>query len=455
MHAAEALLLDPAGFEAAFRTAHGIEDLEEGDRAEWFRRVRQATNYIDKGADAIRRGQEQLDSGIRERAELDNDAPPDADTLHNGTDHPDLIHDVKPKRNIINWAELANQTPPPFDWLMEHWLSWDPTGLWGRGGVGKSLLVQQIATGLATARPLWSTLSRKVRVLCWFCEDKDVELWRRQDRICKQLGIGFDQLDNLIIDARCGMENAIFTTEYGKPMWTPLYQELRQQLNDFNADVLFLDNIAQTFGGNVNDQHHVTTFTNGINGAVTGRNFCPVFVGHVAKIKGSEFAGNMAWENSVRMRWFLSDKLPEEEGADPAEPGAEGSDSRFLCKRKTNYARTDWLQFNMEQGIFAPVKADITDDGGTLSYLRKQRIRTVVLQAVKKLASMGIACSDSKGSNYLPSKIVEMKLGEDASKAEIRAAMNALMLDGELVRSQVGTYSKGAPKFGLVAPPKT
>ena len=45
-----------------------------------------------------------------------------------------------------------------FSWLLEHWLSWHPTLLAGRGGVGKSLLAQQLATALAIGRPLWEHL---------------------------------------------------------------------------------------------------------------------------------------------------------------------------------------------------------------------------------------------------------------------------------------------------------
>lgn len=361
-----------------------------------------------------------------------------------------------PKRNMVNWRELAKREPPPFKWLWDHWLSWHPTGLWGLGGMGKSLIAQQLETSLALGRPLWGSSQGPVNVLAWHCEDDDEEIWRRQDRICKRLGVGFDKVwDKLSVDARVGMENAIFTTEFGRPMWTPLYGELQQQVNDYRADVLVLDNIAQIFGGNLNDQHHVTTFVNGIFGLVRGRPFCPIFVGHVAKNKGSEFAGNMAWENAVRMRWYMAEKLPGEAGADQTELETEvTTDTRFFCKRKTNYSVKDYAQFKYEDGVFV-LAGDDPSTGGMMDHLRAQRAKTVTLAAVRKLADMGIACSDSKGSNYLPSKVVEMKLGEGFSKYELRAAMNALMVAGELVRAEVGRYAKGSPKFGLTLPPKT
>lgn len=352
-----------------------------------------------------------------------------------------------PKRNIIEWLDLAGSKPPAFTWLLDHWLSWHPTLLAGRGGVGKSLLAQQVATALAIGRPLWGTSQGPVSVLYWACEDDKTELWRRQDRICKQLKIPFVNLDNLHIDARCGLENAIFTTVYGKPDWTPLWDELHQEVNDYHADVLILDNLSQTFGGNENDRHHVTTFLNGIIGIVKDRPFCPIVLGHISKSPSSEYSGSTAWENAARMRWYLADKLPDEADADPTESGTN-SDTRFLCKRKTNYSTQDYVELGIENGLFIPRIPH--DNDGIIGSMRNQRAKSVLLAAVRKLAGLGIYGSEVKGTSYLPSKIVEMKLNEGVAKPELKAAMNALLMSGELIKEQVGKYAKGAPRFGLV-----
>lgn len=355
-----------------------------------------------------------------------------------------------PTRNIVKWTELALRAPPEFSWLLEHWLSWHPTLLAGRGGIGKSLLAQQIATGLAIGRPLWSTSGPPVKVLYWACEDDFDEIWRRQDRICRGLGIDFGALDNLYIDARCGLDNAVFSTEFGKPAWTGLYSELAAEVNDYGISVLILDNLAQTYGGNENDRHHVTTFLNGIVGLVHGRPFCPIVLGHIAKSPASEYSGSTAWENAARMRWYLADKLPDEGGADPTEPV---TDRRFLCKRKTNYSAQDYIEFQFENGILAVRQAAGGD--ATMAGLRSLRATHVVLHAVQALAAMSIFGSDQKGPNYLPSKIAEMKLGEGLTALELRDGMNVLLLNGTLARTQVGRYSNRTPKFGVTEVHKT
>lgn len=358
----------------------------------------------------------------------------------------------EPEENLLRWRDLGKKQPPAFSWLLEHWLSWHPTLLAGRGGIGKSLLIQQIGTGLAVGKPLWSTSCAPVNVLYWACEDDHDEIWRRQDRICRSMGIGFEQLDNLHIDARCGLSNSIFATDFGRPALQPLFGKLMEQVNDLKISVLILDNIAQTFGGNENDRHHVTMFLNAIIGIVRDRPFCPIILGHIAKSPSSEYSGSTAWENAARMRWYLAEKLPDEADADRTSEGAETSDSRFLCKRKTNYSANDFVRFGFENGVFSVDQPEVISGGDTMSYLRSLRGQTVVLQAVKKLAGMGIHCTQgSRGSNYLPAKIVEMKLSEGYSKHELKAAMNSLMVDSRLVIGQVGTYPNRTPKMGLLA----
>lgn len=355
-----------------------------------------------------------------------------------------------PRRNWMDWAQLSEQRAPGFEWIWDGWLSWHPTLLAGRGGIGKSLFTQQLATALATNKDAVIRPNRSVRVLFWACEDDSDELWRRQERICAAMKMNLGDLEGLTIDARMGLENTLYTLEYGRPMWTPLLAELMQQVNDLGIDVLFLDNIGQVFGANENDRHHVTSFTNGIAGLVRGRPFCPVFLGHPAKATGSEYAGNAAWENAVRMRWLLSDRLPDatEEDQDEAE-----TTMRYLCKRKANYSTKDILRMRIEEGVLRPAVAaseTFTPDTGANDYLWEQRAERVVLEALDRITRMGIATSHTRGTAFLPKLILEMKLGEGLGKREIEQAMLRLLTGGQIKRDQIGTYSNRSPKFGLV-----
>src|SRR3990167_11538344 len=147
-----------------------------------------------------------------------------------------------PQHNYLHWNALDGLEPPPFDWLLDHWLSWHPTLLAGRGGIGKSLLVQQLGTALACGLPTWCVAAAPVNVLYWACEDDHDQLWRRQAKICAGLNVNMASLSRFRVDARHGMENTLLSTEFGRPMWTGQIEILREQVNDLKTNVLLLDN---------------------------------------------------------------------------------------------------------------------------------------------------------------------------------------------------------------------
>jgi len=356
-----------------------------------------------------------------------------------------------PQHNYLHWNALDGLEPPPFDWLLDHWLSWHPTLLAGRGGIGKSLLVQQLGTQLACGLPTWCAALPPIKVLYWACEDDHDQLWRRQDTICKALGIGFARLENFKVDARHGLENTLLSTEFGRPLWTPQIELLREQVNDLTTDVLLLDNIGHVFGANENVRHDVTLFLNGIAGLVPERPFCPILLGHPSKSIASEYSGSTAWENAVRMRWYLDDKLPDKapDSESPPDP-----DYRVLSKRKTNYTRLDYVEFRFDKGTLLPITPETTEPG-LMSSLHRQKALRVVVQAAQRLTEMGIHMTESTASpQYLPKLSLQYKLNEGLSKTELAEALRAVMLSGTITKGIVGKYQNRAPKEGLICSSK-
>lgn len=350
-----------------------------------------------------------------------------------------------PQTNLIDWNEFTGD-PPPREWIIPHWLGWNPTLLAGRGGIGKSLMIQQTMTQLATSTATWGGAREPLRVLYWACEDDKEELRLRQHFICKNLKLPFSSLGNLQTDARLGLENTLMETSYGKLMFAPAIEVLRQELNDLQIDVLALDNISHTFGGNENSRHEVTTFINKITGLVCGRRFCPILLGHVSKSEGSQFSGSTAWETGVRMRWFFDDKMPDVKSDDDA-PIDENY--RVLAKRKTNYSRTDYIEFRYHEGNFIPVLPETTEPG-LMAKLHQQKALRVVLSAVNRLKAMGMRMAEGSSSpQYLPKLIIKFNLNEGCIKAELDAAMRTAMLEKKIIKGVVGTYPNRSPMEGL------
>lgn len=356
-----------------------------------------------------------------------------------------------PIRRPMRWPELENDKPPERAWRISHWLTTGPTLLAGTGGIGKTLLAQTIATAIALGRPFVDEIEEASVVLFWACEDEHDELWRRQIAICNYFEVPLSALENkLIIEPRIGCDNTLYTMIFGRPGWTPLHDELRAQVGDYRASALFLDNIAQTFGANENDRHHVTSFVNGVIGLAPDQPFSPILMGHPSRNMNSEFSGSSAWENAVRMRWYMGSTLPDkkdEEDAEEADPNI-----RYLAKRKTNYSVKDYRKLIYRDGVFVPEAQQLgTSFSDRFNFpLRKEGAISAVLHAVRKFNEQEIRVTEGKNSpDFLPRKMREAKLAQDYSQKELVEAMVGLRLQGRLMVTKVGSYGNRTPMTGL------
>ncbi len=397
-----------------------------------------------------------ISAGIVTRETLPCGALDLADALEtatdgNGVDLDEIAHaaaqltapDRRPSCDAINWEMLSDQTPPARKWLTLPSLGIDVgwlglgflTLLVGLGGIGKTLLAQMIASHLALGR---------ISTLMWGCEDEHDEFWRRQIPIARSLNVGLGAFaENLHIFPRHGLDNAMYVQESGKLLWTPRIEELREQANDLDAQVIILDNAAQLFGANENDRHAVTSFLNGLSGALPGRAI--LLLAHPARAAGSEFAGSGAWENTCRNRWYLGTSLPGER-ADESESDVN---ARYLSRRKSNYSAKDWRRFTYTDGVLVPDAVETS--GGMVGFLRDKKAERVVIDAARQLRDKGIRSTDGNTSpDFLPKKILEYKLSEGCNKSELADAMRAAILEGKLIRGQVGQYANRLPMMGLI-----
>lgn len=353
---------------------------------------------------------------------------------------------VRPR--TLDLRQLAKQAAPARQWFVPGWLGDGPSLFAAGGGVGKTLLAQQAATAGAIGLPFISELEQPFRSLIWACEDDGDELWRRQEAISAHFGIELDApADNLVIQSRRGVDNVLMTSAHGELRRTGTFEQLRQQVNDLGVDVLWLDNVAHLFGGDENVRGDVTAFINAMAGLVTDRRFAVVLLAHTSRQQGSEFAGSAAWENAVRMRWYLGTKLPDQRDDD----GEDAGDVRFLAKRKSNYSARDYVRFTMRDGVLVPDQLAADRVGGLVSQLDEKRAEEVVIAGFKSLQGMGIAPTDAKNSpDFLPKQMTAKGLGAGYGVSELTKAMNRLMGRGVFVRGVVGHYSNRNPKQGLV-----
>lgn len=353
-------------------------------------------------------------------------------------------------REPMDWVKLVGD-PPARCWWIQDWLSPSPTLFSGAGGKGKTTVMQAMATALAVNRPYLEVPAvSNLRVLIWNCEDDGNEIWRKQAAINLHFGITMADLeDRLYIVPRLGLENTMFQLVLGTPGFTATFDQLREQVNDLGIDVLAVDNINQVYGG-LQDQHQVTQFVNGFVGLVRNRPFAPILLGHIARSEGSEFSGVAAWENAVRMRWYLGSQMPDQKG-DGEDVEAADSDVIYLARRKANYSSKDFRRLRYKNGLFVPENPEGVGSIHLSAAMRNESADGAILSALPKLVAAGIQPSDKPQSNdYLPRQIIALGYHQDHSKNELSRAMNRLMGLGRLRREVIGKYPNRSPKYGLV-----
>jgi hypothetical protein len=219
--------------------------------------------------------------------------------------------------------------------------------------------------------------------------------------------------------------------------------ELREQIGDYRAEVVMLDNIARLYAGNENDRHQVTSFIAMLTAAARPTNAAVLLLGHPGKAAGAEYSGSTAWEGSVRSRLYLGRTLPD------IEPDADGAPSddtiRYLARRKANYSARDWRKLVYADGVLVP---EHVEPAATRS--NPARARTVVGAALRKLAAMNEHGNTStRSDHYLPRLAAQYRLLDGVPAKEFAAAMRDMQTDGTLVIAEVGRYRNRSPKMGL------
>ena len=341
----------------------------------------------------------------------------------------------------LDWPFLAPRTPPERRWAIKGWIGFGHvTLLVGSGGIGKTLLAQQIGSCLALGQTFIEEVPAPFTCLMWACEDDHDELWRRQIALARWCKAGLEAFDQkLVIVPRHGLDNTLVSTDYGKLMYSPRIDELREQAFDLKADVVILDNVAQLYGGNENDRHSVTAFLNVLVGALEGKAI--ILLAHPSRASGSEFSGSSAWENAARTRLYLGATLP---GA-KVEPDEQPSDTvRYLSRRKANYSPKDWRRMTYADGALTPDEPADTD--GIIVTINRARAQRVILAGLGKLSAMGLYPSGGqKSPNFLPKLIIEYKLDEGLLSRDLASSMRDLMTEGRLKMETIGkTKSRNA-----------
>ncbi len=340
----------------------------------------------------------------------------------------------------LAWDSLEGRDLPSREWVIPRWVPHHHlTLLPGAPGVGKTLLAQHIATAVAMGHEYLEPIISR-RVLMWAGEDDHDELWRRQVPICSWMGIPLSTLtERLYLHSYCNHDITLATFRDGILTPTQMLAELRQQVQDYRAELVILDNVARLFGGNEIDRHQVTTFCAAAQAAISPA--AGILLAHPARDAGSEFSGSGAWEAAVRSRLLLS--YPQSGHPQTDVITQPGEDLRHLSRRKANYSSLNFRKLRLVGGVLIP---EMRPEG--MGEERRVDAREVVRRAIRTLCQLGQAgVLASRSPDYLPAMAQRFALLESVTLGDFKKAMYDLLKSRELIETLI-------PKYGHTTQPR-
>jgi RecA-family ATPase len=306
------------------------------------------------------------------------------------------------------------------------------TLLSGEGGVGKSIVILQLACAHVLERDWFGQLAEPGPVIYLNAEDDQRELHYRLEAIRAHLGVTFAALARLHLVPLAGEDALLGVPDRGgiiRP--TPLFERLLRTAVKIRPVLIALDTAADCFGGNENDRSQVRQFIGHLRRVAIAGNSAVLLASHPS-LSGinsdSGLSGSTSWHNSVRSRLFFK--------ASEADDGAR-SDQRELIVRKNNYWPSgEIIRLIWRNGVFIPVATPSSIERAAA----ERKAEDLFLQLFDRLTAQGQTLNHLKTSpNYAPRLFAELREANDTAAVIFAAAMQRL-LDAGTIR--VETYGR-------------
>ena len=375
-----------------------------------------------------------------------------ADDIPEGMDVDGLVADAQvpvgaPPNLPLTDPSIFEGRAPDRRWLVQDWIPWGHvTMLSGDGGVGKSLLLQQLLTCAAIGQDWLGQGVTPVKTLGVFCEDDVDELHRRQDAINQLYGIEYKDLANMRWMCRLGMDNAmmIFPQRDSPGERTVLCQQVVNTTKEFGAHLIGLDALHDLFSGNENARPQARQFIHTLSFIAAEIDGAVLLTAHPSLSglsSGSGTSGSTAWNNAVRSRLYLKKPKADDDG------DVEDND-RMLKREKANYAGIgDEIRLTWANGVMNYHPEEMGVDAAAKASQASRVFTALIFDSIKN----GVNLSASPlARNYAPKRfsILPADVRENLTKKDFDGAMRRSLRKGEIETVEYGPPS--APKRRLV-----
>jgi RecA-family ATPase len=331
--------------------------------------------------------------------------------------------------------------PPQLDWIVDGcFLRGTVAMLNGDGGLGKSLLMQQLTTAAAIGLPWLGLTTKACKTFAMFCEDDEDELERRQAAINEHYGVENGDLDKQLYISRVGQENVLaeFDRRSERLAATALYEALHYQVTDFGAQLVIIDTVADVFAGDEIRRNQVRRFITLLRSLAVKIQGTVILTAHpslAGLASGTGISGSTAWNNSVRSRLYLTRAKPITDDADEAQ---EARNERFLKTMKNNQGPDGGrIPLKWESGVF------VRTDGQAPGFLERMSAQQQMCAALADLVRNGtMVPADSSARNGFANIIRQQPGCRQISWSAASAALPGLIDSGKIVRVELGPPSK-------------
>ncbi len=336
-----------------------------------------------------------------------------------------------------NWTEA----PPPYDWIVDGcFLRGTVAMISGDGGLGKSLLMQQLCTAAALGQSWLGLETKPCKAFAVFCEDDLDELRRRQHWINRHYRCEpADLAGRVEYAARVGQENILveFDRRTDQPRFMPLLEQLKEKIRSIGAQIVVLDTLADVFAGNEIVRNQVRRFVSALRKVALEVQGVIILTAHPSLTgmnSGTGLSGSTGWNNSVRSRLYLT-RATTRDGNEE-----EDTNERLLKTMKNNQG--PWggkIRLRWENGVF--VRADQAAPAPTL--LDKLEIDVLLADVLRSLVRHDTrVAADPYARNGFATLARATAEAKHLGWKEVVSAQERMLASGKILKVELGSGTK-------------